>query len=419
LLALLIVAIAVLVGVVLLQQAPKTYDASTDVAADLAVPTSAGAEGSAELVRLRDGLVAAAGSAGVADDVSDQLSVPRAADVVRRAVRATWVPGTTLLHLTAEDPDPAVAAEIANATALALPRQAAADAFVLTTIQRAQPPTRWSSPDPLLSLGGVALGAVLLAAAGALWRDRRDRPVDDGAGVEEATSAPLLAHLSAPADPTELPALDPGSADAAVFRRLRESLADGAGSAGPGRVVVAGVSAAGPGADDGVWLGANLAISLADEGRRVLLVDGRLGERFGTRGPDEPDTPGLYDVLRGTPLDHALSPGPTAGLTVLPSGAWGVEQPERLVGSRFGQVMAGATQRFDVVVVLGPPLESSDDARTMAAGGSLLLAVGEDEVTAHELRAHADRLRSAGTRLLGTVLVGRAGSEDRPRVTSS
>ena len=46
----------------------------------------------------------------------------------------------------------------------------------------------------------------------AVWRDRRTHTVDDAAAVENAATAPLLAHLTPPRDLTTMPALHPGPA---------------------------------------------------------------------------------------------------------------------------------------------------------------------------------------------------------------
>jgi Mrp family chromosome partitioning ATPase len=133
-----------------------------------------------------------------------------------------------------------------------------------------------------------------------------------------------------------------------------------------------------------------------------------MGERFGRPVESEPDTPGLYDVLSGTAqLDSAMSPGPVDGLSVLPSGTWGEQAVEDLLRRRFESVMASALFEFEAVVVLGPPLEAGDDARVMAVDGALLLAMVKGQVSANALRSHADRIRAAGGRLLGVVLVGR------------
>ena len=158
---------------------------------------------------------------------------------------------------------------------------------------------------------------------------------------------------------------------------------------------------------DSVWIGANVALALAGSGRRVLLVDGRMGERFGVPVEEAPDTPGLYDVLLGAELESALSPGPVDLLQVLPAGTYGDTSIPELIGQRFMSVMDSAATGFDNVVVIGPPLDVCDDSRVMAVDSSIVLAVVEGSVSAAALRAHADRVRALGARLLGVVLVGK------------
>jgi Mrp family chromosome partitioning ATPase len=274
---------------------------------------------------------------------------------------------------------------------------------VLTTADRAEPPTTFSRPDRRAAFGFGLLLALGLCVVGSVQRDRRTHTVDDAVGAEEATGAPLLAHLAPPADLTEMPALQPGTGEADLFRHLRVALEASVREGGTPRLVVAGVT----GSDIPVWVGANVAISLAGTGRRVLLVDGRMGERFGTPVEQAPDTPGLYDVLLGADLETAVSPGPVDLLQVLPAGTWGDEPISELIAQRFQRVMEVAAADFDHVIVLGPPLEVCDDARVMAVGAALVLAVIECSVSAAALRAHADRVRMAGARLLGVVLIGR------------
>ncbi|MCY7395749.1 MAG: hypothetical protein LH468_06245 [Nocardioides sp.] len=401
LVVLLILVIAGLAVVVGLRLAPKTYTSTAIVSAD---PDPTAGAAIDDVDTLRATLAELAGSRSVVADVQGELDVVRGAEALGDDIRAEWVRGTTLIRITAEDRDPQVAADVANAVARVLPRQDASQAFDLSVEDPAEPAGTYTSPDRWLVLGAGAALAVLLAAAGALWRERRAGTVEDAATVEQATAAPLLAHLAPPRDHTTLPALSPGTQAAGVFRQLRLALETDSAGSPVGRVVVAGVTSQ----DVNVWLGANLAIALAGSGRRVLLVDGRLGERFGRPGPEEPDTPGLHGVLTGTPLSDALSPGPVAGLTVLPAGAWDIESAQSLVTTRFASAMAAAQERFDVVVVLGAPLDVCDDARVMAMdGGALLLVVPEGHLSPGALRAHAARVRSVGARLIGTVLVSR------------
>jgi len=388
---------AVAVGVNL---APKSYSST---AALSAIDDPTGESLSDDLNSLRGTLAELANSREVVEAVRDRITADRSAEELRRSIDAEWVGGTILIQITVRDRDPGVAAQIANTVALVLPFFDAGEAFRFTTSKRAQPAVTYSSPNLLVAIGAGLLLATVLASVAAVLRDRRRNTVDNARAAEEATTAPLLAHITPPRDPATLPALYPGTAAADMFRHVRIALEVEASNNPVTKVVVTGVTAG----ETTVWLGANLAISMAKVGRRVLLVDARMGERHGPPSPDEPNTPGLYDVLIGGELSEALSPGPVDLLTVLPSGQWGGESTDVLVETRFADVMAQAEDRFDIILVLAPPLDACDDARLMAVGGSMLLTVPEGTISVASLRAHSQRVRSVGARLLGVILVGR------------
>ena len=380
--------------------APKTYESVAIVEAmkDPASPADATTVDDA-----RRDLAVAVDSPTVLAAVRERLGGARSVDVLADEVDAQWEPGLALVEVTVRDENARLAARIANAVAVELVGAEESGVVTLTVTGRATVPRTFVDP-PLAKVlaGGLGVG-LLVALLLALARDRRTETVEDATDVENAAIAPLLAHLTAPADLTAMPALRPGSAEADVFRHLRLAL-EAETSGGPSKkVVVAGVSTG----EVNVWLGANAAIALANVGHRVLLVDGRMGDRFGRPAQPGPDTLGLYDVLMGADLDRAVSPGPVELLSVLPAGTWSGEPPGALLEHAFDGVMAEAAARFDVVVVLAPPLDVADDARQMAVAGSLLLAVPEGGVSTTMLRTHATRVRTAGGRILGVVLIGR------------
>jgi capsular polysaccharide biosynthesis protein len=404
-LILVVTGLAVALGLLL---APKSYAATATISAAQGPRASESDDPDA----LRATLAELASARTVVEEVRSRLVVDRDVDDLRRAIHGHWVRGTILVEVTADDRNPETAADIANTVASVLVEGAATedaagpsfeDELALRTTDRAQPPQTFARPDLRLAVGFGVLLAVGLAMAGAVLRDRRTHTVDDAAGVEEAAAAPVLAHLAPPQDLTDMPALRPGTAEADRFRHLRIALETAVDSGSTPLVVVAGVT----GNDVHVWIGANLAIALAGTGRRVLLVDGRMGERFGAPVEQAPDTPGLYDVLLGADLESAMSPGPVDLLEVLPAGTWGHEPIEELLQQRFPAVMEVAAAEFDHVIVLGPPLDVCDDSRVMAAEAALVLAVVESSVSAVALRAHADRVRGVGARLLGIVLIAR------------
>jgi succinoglycan biosynthesis transport protein ExoP len=401
-LILVITGAAVAVGIAL---APKSYAATATISA----AEEPGVVDSDDPDTLRATLARLAGSRAVVDVVRERTGTDRDEADLRRSIQGSWVRGTILVDVTVHDRDPETAAELANSVASVLvdgdvvtelAGPSLDRSLVLSTSDPARPPDTFSSPNLWFAAGLGLLLALGLATAAAVWRDRRVHTIDDAAGAEEAATAPLLAHLTQPVDLTSMPALFPGTVEADLFRHLRIAL-EARADAGSPRVVVAGVTSG----DVNVWIGANVALSLAGTGRRVLLVDGRMGERFGAPPEDAPDTPGLYDVLLGSDLDEALSPGPVDLLQVLPAGTYGDASIVDLIAERFLAVMDAAAAQFDHVVVIGPPLDVCDDAREMAVDSSIVLAVVEGAVSANALRVHADRIRAAGARLLGTVLV--------------
>lgn len=399
LLVVVIVAITLSAVGVGLWRAPKTYESTATVAVT-ASPRASGTQ--EDLDALRGSVAELANSQAMLREITSRLDVDRTTEELRQSIEAKWVQGTVLVQITVSDSDPRVAAAIANTAAAALPTvDPSRGAFTYTRSNPAEPAATFSSPNLLLAaVVGVVL-AVVLGICGALLRDRKVVEVGDADEVEELADAPVLALMSPPRDPTTLPALYPGTAAADVFRELRIALEAEASREPVTRVVVTGVRSS----DVHVWLGANLAVSLAHVNRRVLLVDGRIGDQEGGPVAAGLDTAGLYDVLVGEDLDAALSPGPVADLSVLPAGQWGGEPAETLLETRFAPAMEEAARRFDIIIVLAPPLDVCDDARVMAAGGSMLLAVPDAGVAQGELQRHLARVRAIGVRLLGVVLV--------------
>lgn len=381
--------------------APRSYTATAVLssAEDPANPIGVEAPDS-----LRGTIAELANSRDVVAEVRDRLGVDRSAEQLRRSITGQWVEGTILVQISVEDEDPEVAAQIANLVADTLPlHDPSSGSFLFTISNRAAPPTSASSPNLLLGAGAAAALGLVLATGAALLRDRRTTTVETHQEAESAAHAPVLGKVARPRDSTTLPALYPGTAAADTFRRLRIALEAEAADRPAELLVVAGVTED----DASVWLGANLAVSLAVAGRKVVLVDGRLGSRHGRPIATAPGSAGLYDVLTGADLDAGLSPGPVDGLSVLPSGDWGGEPTERLLETRFASVMQDATRRFDIVVVLAPALDLCDDARVMAAGGSIVLTVSSGAVSPQALHRAVGRVRSVGARLLGTVLIAK------------
>ncbi len=388
-------AVAVIVG---LHYAPRSYTSTATVSASTKADSTAA---ESDLESLRATLGELVDSRDLLEDVQDSLSVVRSVDELQRAVSGKWLQGTILVEITVQDRNPQVAAEIAKSVAEELGAHDPSGSFLFAISDAAEPAESFSSPNLPLVFGVATLLGLILAAIAAVVRDRLRRRVTSKAALAEALSAPVLATIAPPRDETSLPALYPGTDASNVFRKLRLALEAVATDDPVHKIVVTGVV---PG-DVNVWLGANLAIALAQVDRRVLLIDGRMGEQRGRPIDAMPDSAGLFDVLQHGGLLQAVSQGPVERLAVLPAGDSGGAPTERMVESRFGTITAEAVDRFDVVIVIAPALSEGQDAVVMAVDGSLLLAIPTAKVTASSLREHAMHLRSVGVRLIGSVLL--------------
>ena len=156
---------------------------------------------------------------------------------------------------------------------------------------------------------------------------------------------------------------------------------------------------------------ANLAIVLARNAHRVLLIDGDM------RGPDThklfdlPSTPGLSEVLAGeADLDQALRCIDPPGLYYLPAGHPSGNPLPLLEGASLKTALEAAEAALDWVIVDSPPLNPFADAHCIASMADGLVLVVRWEFTPRE------ELEQALTSLKGLPLLGIVLNEcDEPR----
>jgi len=164
-------------------------------------------------------------------------------------------------------------------------------------------------------------------------------------------------------------------------------------------------------------IAANLAVTFAREGVRVLLVDcdlrrPRLHRVFGVA-----PAPGLIELLKADRATLADSPGgplrrPTkiAGLWLLPCGALPRRTSEVLQPQQLRRLLDDLSGHFDVIILDTPPVLVSADAALLAPladGAILVVRAGQTN------RSSAERacqyLIAAGAHFLGAVLNDPAG----------
>jgi capsular exopolysaccharide synthesis family protein len=162
-------------------------------------------------------------------------------------------------------------------------------------------------------------------------------------------------------------------------------------------------------------MAANLAVSIAQSGKRVLILDAdfrrpRQHKIFGL-----PSRLGLVSVMEGTAdLAEAILPTAVPNLSVLPCGPRPANPAELLTAPRFKELLEGLRERYDFVLIDTPPLLAVSDPSVVSSrvdGVLLTIRVSKNG------RPNAERakeiLSTLGANILGVVVngVGRRGGD--------
>lgn len=154
---------------------------------------------------------------------------------------------------------------------------------------------------------------------------------------------------------------------------------------------------------------ANLAVVLAQQGNRTLLLEGDLRSATLHRTLGAPRQPGLTDVLRGAAsLEDAIRPidlDRPAPLDLLASGS-DVTDPPQLLGSQAAaDLMTELRGRYDRIVVDAPDVLRYTDAAVIAGlADSVLIVVRAGSTDRDSLRHAVVRLGRMGIAVTGIVL---------------
>ncbi|GAA4519866.1 polysaccharide biosynthesis tyrosine autokinase [Actinoallomurus oryzae] len=348
----------------------------------------------------------------VATAVATALGDGMTAEELRPKISAVAVPDTVLVRATVTDASPELAMRIARTLGttfagyvdrLERPDRTAPAGVRVTVADDADPPRVPVSPRPLVNLGiGLVIGAAV-GVVGAVLRDRTDTSIRSAGALHEVAGGTVLGTV--PADGRMDLGVRGDAPLAESFRRIRANLRFAQGGDFLPRSVV--VTSALPG-EGKTTVACNLAVSLAEAGWKVILVDADLrGSSLASRlGVEEAD--GLAELLSGgRTVDEVLCQWGPDTLSVLPGGA-ARGNPGDLVASRMmSSILHELGDRADIVLIDTPPLLSTTDAAVLARGCAGALVVARHGRTRREDVAQAaERLETVHARVLGTVLNG-------------
>jgi capsular exopolysaccharide synthesis family protein len=275
----------------------------------------------------------------------------------------------------------------------------------LQVLEAAKRPGAPIEPRKARNLAVAALLGMCLALALAYVVDLLDRSVGSPEEVARALGLPTLGvvgRFESRGRASSLVAEGPGGLEGEMFRALRTNLRFSHVDV-PRRVVL--VTSTGPEEGKSTVL-ANLAVSLAQSGRRTLVIDTDLRRPSLHRIFALPKSRGLADLLAGdASLEQALRPTHVDGLAALPCGTLPANPAELIESARLQDLLRELRARFDYVLLDSPPAGGLIDASLLASlADGVLLVVEPRRFDWRVLRGTVRQLERSGARLYGVVL---------------
>jgi len=228
------------------------------------------------------------------------------------------------------------------------------------------------------------------------------RTLDESTKARSGSPAPRDNSVVLVAASGVLESLDGASAEVEAYRVLRAALLLSI----PGGLPKTTLVASGQQADGKTTTAVNVALSLAQLGASVVLVDCDLRapgvhRAFGVEGVQGVSTFLTSDV----PLEGLITELSVPNLSLLPCGPI-PPNPAELIGSeRMREMLASLSMRYDYVLIDSPPIVSVTDPVILSTmvGGVLLVVRGGD--TRREVVHRAcQEMAAVRARILGVVL---------------
>ncbi len=332
---------------------------------------------------------------------------------VAGTISATAEASTVLVTATVTDTSAELTTKVANGLAVAFPRlvdeldNAGRTTDVVTVSVTSGPNPSNGPVAPQLTLYGAAGvgGGLIVGVIIAVLRALLDQSVRTGAGAAELVGAPLIGSVVADASSRRNP-LTVGEAASSVraeeYRQVRTALRFIEAAE---RADVVLVTSSLPQEGKSVTA-VNLAISLAEDGQQVLLVDGDLRRPSAAKLLGLEQHTGVTNVLIDqVDLDGAIQQWRTTNLHFLASGQIPPNPSELLGGTRMAALMEQLRGRYDKIVIDSPPVLPVADAAVMSAlVDGIVFVVRYGKTPRPTVRAAATSLEDVGGRLIGTVV---------------
>jgi capsular exopolysaccharide synthesis family protein len=278
----------------------------------------------------------------------------------------------------------------------------------LVVAESAEVPERPIRPRPLMTALLAAIFGALVAIGAAFvieYLDDTIKTPDDVTRVSGLPTLGAIARLKEGAGDRQLVAsIESKAPESEAYRTLRTNIQFSSVDR-PTRTLL--VTSSGP-SEGKSTTAANLAVVMAQTGKRVIAVDADLRRPVLHRVFGVPNNTGITTALLAgdaLSLEGHLRPTKIENLSLLTSGPIPPNPSEILGSHRMAGLIESLTQAADMVIFDSPPVLAVTDAAVMGRQVDGVVLVVDARQTREQVLARAvSELQNTGANLLGVVL---------------
>lgn len=391
---------------------PSTYASTVTFYVSTPISDSTNAQSAGQFAQARvNSYVVLMSSERVAKAVVDRTGADLRPTEVMRKISAEASINTVVVQATVQDSSPQRAmllaeglADTFGTTVSRLDNPGTGRANVIINVVSGPTALGVVAPQLKVYLGLGLLVGLVVGVLLVLLREILDNTLRSADAAASLIGAPVLGNIRFDADARKSPLISSertGSLRAESFRQLRTNL-QFINAAHSTKVLVMTSATSGEGKTTSV---VNLALALAEAGRKVLIVEGDLRRPAIARLLGLEPEIGLTNVLVGqVPLEDALQDW-APGITVLTSGSLPPNPSELLGGRKMAELLDTVRPRFDQILIDTPPLLPVTDAAVVSAfTDGVVVVVRSAKTTRDQVTAATRALRVVNAELIGLVI---------------
>lgn len=275
------------------------------------------------------------------------------------------------------------------------------------------------SPRGKIVLALAGLVGAFLGLALAVVAELRDKSFRSRSEIQSRLGLRVLAEMPGPehaasvqqlgvGDRTISPLLyahgQPESIQSEAIRGLRTTLLFN-----PNTASVRVIQLTAPSADDGInTIAANLAISIAQLGHRVLLIDADTHQPIMHEWFGVPNSRGLTSMFSiDNPAEDAVCETGILGLALLPAGPRSENVSELFTSRRFAELLRSLRNQYDYILLNTAPLLIRSDPCVIASQvDGVLLGIRPTKDSRWRAERAAEILATTGIQPIGAIVNG-------------